>query len=237
MSIPLFVPKPIELMKKTILIYLLLFFSLSIVSAQGRGLYSNKSEYGGYLFANFGPAYILGDTYAPLYEKTILDGNNWESTIGFRQTFPENFGFSVNLGYANYAGEDIKGPPVKKHQDGFYSYSSDVLELTFRAEYTLKFGERFKLHQPHSVYGFFGIGGVSMNVKPNSANALPVVPSAMGAIIPFGVGYRFEMNNFCIGLEGVAKMGFTDDIDGYRPHGTADDNLVNFSLTLGYKIF
>ena len=222
-------------MKKSFLIFTFLAFFVGL-NAQRTGLYSQRQNQGGYLFLSAGPSYLSGDTFGDILKKSMLDGNNWATSFGFRYIFPENFGFSVNLGYANYVGADSN---THHHQDGFYSYVSNIYELTFRGEYTIQFGEKFQLRPPNSVYGFVGIGALGSSVSnPAGVIAVPVIANEIGAVVPVGVGYRYEFRNkLSLGLEASGTMTFSDAVDGYKVKGTANDNLVNFSITIGYKIF
>ena len=224
-------------MKRNLIICtLLVLFSIGI-SAQRRGLISSrKYDTGGYFLFSAGPAYCAADTYGALFDKSILDGNNWSTSLGFKQVFAENFGYRVNVIYGNYIGEDTN---LKYHGTSYntsYSYSSNILELTLRAEYTIKFGPRFRIRNPDSIYGFVGIGGFHTNVT-NPKNQ-PLIQNTIGAILPVGVGYQYEfIDGLTIGAEAGIQYSFSDSLDGYPVIKTYNDILSNFSITIGCKLF
>ncbi len=228
-------------MKKTLILFTLLSLFFHGLNAQRSGLISSQRyDAGGYFIFSAGPAYCSADTYGPLFDKSILNGNNWSTSISFKQVFPENFGYRINLIYGNYTGADTK----TKYHSPFYSYASDILELTFRAEYTLRFGEKFRLQTPNSIYAFLGIGALSANVSnPSVANFTVLktdVPSSISGILPVGFGYQYEFRNgLTIGAEAGIQYAFSDDLDGYNPptNSKFNDVLANFSITIGYKIF
>lgn len=230
-------------MRKSLIIFTLLSICFSGLDAQRRGLITNqKYDAGGYLIFSAGPAYCSADTYGPLFDKSFINGNNWCTSVGFKQIFPQNFGYRVNLIYGNYVGDD--NHISKLPHTPFYSYSSDIMELTFRAEYSIKFGEKFRLQTPHSVYGFIGIGALSTNVtNPSIANITILktdTPSSIAGILPVGIGYQYEFENgFTIGAEAGIQYAFTDELDGYNPptNSKFNDVLANLSITIGFKIF
>ncbi|GEM_PF-6177460 len=234
-------------MKKSIPIFILLALFFSGVNAQRRGLISSqRQDLGGYFFLSAGPSYLYGDTKGPILEKSLLNVNNWSTSLGFNQRLPLNFGYSVNLMYGNYVGDDNNA----KDPHGIpYSYSSNILELTVRAEYCVKFGQRFRFQAPSSVYAFVGIGCFTANVThPDSAiinnnfsKVLnPGITNSSGVILPVGIGYKYEFRNrLTLGAEACIRYAISDYLDGYDPPSSSkfNDILANLSITIGYKIF
>ncbi len=227
-------------MKRILTILTILTVFLLNINAQGRGLISSQRyNSGGYLFFSAGPAYCYTtDTKGDLYtESPFYNGNNWNASLGFKQIFPENFGYRVNLIYGNYVGADTNS----KHHTSFYSFSSNILELTVRAEYTIKFGGEFKFRKPNSIYGFVGLGGFISDVKsvPFGTYVIdPVINSTVAAIIPAGFGYQYEFRNgLTLGAEAGIQYGLSDALDGYIVAKSSNDILANLSFTIGYKIF
>lgn len=210
------------------------------INAQGRGLISSQRyNSGGYLFFSAGPAYCYTtDTKGDFYSQPpFFNGTNLNASLGFKQIFPENFGYRVNLIYGNYVGADTKS---NRHAS-FYSFSSNILELTVRAEYTIKFGGEFRFQKQNSIYGFVGLGGFSSDVKANpfgNYTIEPVVKNSVAAIIPAGFGYQYEFRNgLTLGAEAGIQYGLSDALDGYIVAKSSNDILANISFTIGYKIF
>ena len=184
-------------MKKSIAILILLALYLSSLNAQRRGLISSQRyDTGGYFIFSAGPAYCSADTYGPLIEKSLLNGNNWSTSLAYRNVLPGNFGYRVNIIYGNYVGDDNL---VIKPHNPFYSYSSEIIELTFRVEYTIRFGEKFRVRTPNSIYGFVGIGGISTNVTNPPIASFSILktdtPHTISAILPMGIGYQYDFTN------------------------------------------
>lgn len=235
-------------MKRHLLIYALLILFFTGLDAQRRGLISSQRyDSGGYFIFSVGPAYCSADTYglsdigAFIFDESIVNGKNWCTSLGFKQIFPENFGYRVNLIYGNYTGADSKN---RTPHSPFYSFSSDIMEITFRAEYTIKFGEKFRLQTPNSIYAFIGIGGLSTNVTnpaiPNYTVLKTEVPSTISGILPVGIGYQYDFRSgLTIGAEAGLQYAFSDELDGYNPPGNSrfNDMLAAFTITVGYKIF
>ena len=96
-------------MKRILTILTILTFFLLNINAQGRGLISTQRyNSGGYLVFSAGPAYCYTtDTKGDFYnESPFYNGTNLNVSLGFKQLFPENFGYRVNIIYGNYVGAD-----------------------------------------------------------------------------------------------------------------------------------
>lgn len=226
-------------MKRLLITIVLISLGINLLTAQRRnGLISRRIDTEGFLSLSVGPAYCAGDQFGSIFEKSFLDGNNFSTSLGFRQMFPGNFGYKANFTYGNYFGSD----GLKQHSVGFLSFNSSVLEFTLRGEYApFNFGPRFRRDTPNSIYFFLGGGIASANVTSKSINYPVDVAKTLTAVIPVGFGYQYDFNNgFLVGAEFGWQFAFSDYMDGYHPpipNSKSNDILGNFAITVSYKLF
>jgi len=246
-------------MKRILFSVLLFTLILSGLHAQRRnGLIGHRAESSGSLIISMGPNYCYADPYnskgffGPIANQSILTNN--DITIGFRQTFVDNtgytifgqnftndFGYKAGFSFDNFTGDD------KIYPDRDFSFKSTVLQLTGQAEYSVHFGKRYRRGYPNTIYGFLGVGGLyskadltkgsgghsGYKYAPNGVDFTPV--------IPYGLGYHYNFNKiYYIGAEFKWEFTFSDQIDGFKPpypDSKSNDVFQGFSITFGYKIF
>lgn len=229
-------------MKQILLSIALLLTLIPNIQAYRRyGLIGRRVNSVGSIIVSGGPNYCYGDTYGSPYDKSILNGTNWESAIGFRQDFQGNFGYRANLLFGNFTSSDFPNPRN-------YASATNTIELSGRGEYSYYFGgsDRYRTPNQHMVYGFVGLGVLSCNVifpshasTPNHA-VMKTRSNFFAPIIPFGMGYSFAINDdFSIGTEIGWKYALSDYLDGYHPvpYSKSNDVLGGVTFTLTYRIF
>ena len=228
-------------MKKYLFILLLISLFTTELSAQRRnGLIARRIDSDGVLSFSVGPAYLYGDPFGNVYDKSFLNGTNFSTSLSFRQMFVGNFGYRASLIYGNYVGSDLA---TREHTVGYLSFNSSILELTMRGEYKLfSFGgNRFSRDTPNSIYLFLGGGLASTNVTNPPGSAPLDVAQTTALVMPLGFYYEYALTpNFMIGAEFGWQLGFSDYLDGYHPpvpNSKSDDVLGNFHITVSYRIF
>lgn len=247
-------------MKRLLLSVLLFTFILSGLHAQRRnGLIGHRSESAGSLIISIGPNYCYADPFnskgfwGPIANQSILTNN--DITIGFRQTFVDNtgytifgqnfrndFGYKAGFSFDNFTGDD------KIYPQRDYSFTSTVLQLTGQAEYSMHFAQSRRSRSfPHTVYGFLGVGVLNSYAKlyrgSDGHGGYQYPPNGMDItpVIPYGFGYNYNfMRYYYVGAEFKWEFTFSDKIDGFKPpypDSKSNDVLQGFFLTFGYKIF
>ncbi len=233
-------------------ILLISLISMNVHAQRSNGLIGSSINSTGSLIFSLGPAYCFGDTYAPVLNSSIFDGHNFQGTLGFQQSIgKKGFGYRAQIHYLNFTGHDIPTPPGESikgrvHSKGFENFVSNTFEVTVREEYSLEFGAKYKRVKPHEVYGFLGLGALlsqvsfpPVNGQINYIGKTPI----FGLFIPFGVGYKYQLNpKISIGVEITPQIVFTDYVDGYVGSHIDDllivnDNIGSLSFTFYYKLY
>jgi len=217
-----------------LLLCMLLFQQLQAIHRNGLILHRHKTS--GEFTASFGPAYCYSDAAGSLFKQTLVQGyHNYSAGLGFRNSFPSNFGYKMTLQYGDYSGAD-KNRNV--HKEGYYSYNSKTLELSVRGEYSVHFGLKYDKNTPNTLYGFAGLGVLQSSItfpvdspqgKPNNTSGVALM----------GGGYRYSLTDqVAIGAELEFHYSSNDYVDGYHPlTSKRNDVLVGVSFTLAYRIF
>ena len=230
-------------------------FSFSVLLAQrsgGRGLVDRSQESEKYLVISFGPEYCYSDEQGTVSKQISLNNNDF--SIGFRKIFASNFGYKFAFNYSNFSGNDDDSKYVRR-----YSYTSNVMQLSFQAEYSLDIGRKhYNRPTPNSIYGFTG-GGIlrstaDLNINGDyrgnyiyrTKSVTPFQQSGYAPLVLVGLGYRYNLNNnFVIGGEINCRFPFSDYIDGFKPptHETvngkttvskSNDVMGGISFTVSY---
>jgi len=200
--------------------------NLSIVVARGSD----------FLFAD--PGNSKTSVFGPIFNQSIL--SNGEFSVGLKRVLPGNFSFKADLSYSHYTGTDSLSPLSYRA----YSFTSDNIKLRLRAEYSIYIGDEYSLYRTSSIYPFIGIGVMSSSSKLSYStpprSTYKYKPSDLSLIIPFGIGYKYDMDqNFSIGAEFKYEFSTSDYLDGYKPpqpQSTSNDFIFGVSLVLTYKI-
>ena len=241
-------------MRRIILAAFLLVFIFSGLQAQRRnGLIGHRTEQAGLLTFSVGPAYCFDDPYASEFNSSIFNGHDFQIALGFQHSIGEDgFGYRAQLHYLNFTGEDIPtaiGEDNKNrvHSMGFESYVANVFELTGRGEYSIEFGSKYRRAKPSTVYGFVGLGAFlsTATFPPVTGQDVYIgkLTPSFGIFIPFGVGYKYQLNSqISIGAEVAPQVVFSDYVDGYKGSHipgvpVVNDNIGSLSFTFYYQLF
>lgn len=230
-------------MKKILVsVFLVLLIQQGVEAQRRNGLIGHRRENSGLFTFAFGPAYCFDDPFGSEFSKSVLDGQNFHTALGYQHFFANSdIGYRAQLHYARFTGEDTS---IKSHQANtwFYAYESNVFEFSARAEYNLTFGKKFRRSIPNTIYGFLGAGVLSSNPKFYSDAPGKQGPH-IAAFIPFGVGYKYQFTpQISMGAELGEQIVFSDFVDGYEGSHipgvrVVNDNIGAFSVTFYYKLF
>lgn len=224
-------------MRHIILFTLLITILIPDMKAYRRyGLIGKRIKSEGSIVFNNGPSYCYGETYGLPTKRSVFNRTNFETSLGFRQYFPGNFGYKADFFYGNYTSQD--GSNNAKRD---YGSITNTFGLSARAEYAYYFGGNYRYRTPnqHSVYGFLGFGVINCSISPYNTKRDPI-PHSVEPILPFGLGYNFAINDdLLIGLEVGWKYSFSDYIDGYHSpiYSKYNDVIGGISLNVAYRIF
>lgn len=241
-------------MKRLLISVLIVMFFVTGLSAQwGRGLYDRRAETHNYLTTSFGPAYCYSDAQGSVINQISL--NNYNASIGYRRLYASNFGYKASFDYSAFSGTD-KGS--KYGTTGRqYMYNSNVMQVSFLAEYTVRIGANtYNNVSTNALYGFVGAGVLRSDANLRNINNQPytVIPHYeymkvnYAPVIPFGLGYQYYVNNsFLIGFEVFGRYPLSDFIDGYKPPmvittdgkksmSKSNDVMGGVSLTISYLL-
>jgi len=213
-----------------------LLISLHLCAVHRNGLIMRRHRTTGELTASFGPSYCYSDAAGSLFRQTLVQGyHNYNASLGFRHSFPSNFGYRASLYYGDYSGAD---KTHNEHKDGYYSYNSKILEFSVRGEYSIHFGLKYDKNTPNTLYGFAGLGVLNSAVKFPVGSPQGRANNISGVGI-LGGGYRYYLTDqVSIGTELEFHYSSNDYVDGYHPITSKNnDVLVGVSFTLAYKIF
>lgn len=215
---------------------LVLLIPIGLEAQRRNGIISRRNTSNGSITFSTGPAYCFGDPFGSPFEKSILDGTNWEAALGFRHMFENNFGYKATLHYKNYSGSDGNVP---KPHTGYYSYNSTVFEFTASGQYAYYFGRKYSRSKPNSVRGFLGLG--ILNSMVTFPRKIGKTTPTYALVAPFGVAYQYDIrnSNFSFGAEFGWQYVFSDWVDGYSPNPSSRSNdvLTSFKATVAYRIF
>jgi hypothetical protein len=175
----------------------------------------------------------------PLLNQSPLQ--NWDVSIGFRQKFHTNLGYKVGLSVDNFTGKDITN-----RVRGFYSFQSNLIQLTVQGEYSINFETDCYCKDPNYLYGFAGTGIMASNANLDTSKGyiLSTYKYKKNDIAPvffLGVGYLYHISNkLAIGADYKIEYPFSDFIDGFKPPfptSTFNDLMQGFSVSLNLKLF
>lgn len=227
-------------MKKILLLSLILIIFITELDAQRRnGRISRRQSSVGTVVASFGPSYCFGDAQDSPFDKSFINGTNADFSIGFRQKFANNLAYKTTLSYGNYTGTEnsylIRG----------FDFNSQIFNFSLRGEYGYGFStKRFHIFKEHYVFGYVGSGILSTKSTHNfnSSRSVDVRVTDITAVIPYGFGYHYDLNNnFILGAEVSWQFPLSDYLDGIHPTpinaSKSNDVLFGISFTVAYKIF
>ena len=230
-------------MKKTFIISLLFLLILPSLEAQRRnGLIGRRSTSVSSLIFSAGPEYLYGDTQGSIFNKSNYSGvHNYNISLGFRQTFANNFGYKASLNFGNQVGDDVGSKMFGRA----YSFESQIIEALICGEYSIKWGGRYRRSIPNTVYGFLGAGVLNSNI-PNhtllgsASTGTLFVTNAIAPVIPFGFGYQYQLTDeFSLGAEIGWKYVISDFVDGIKPpagNSKSNDVIGGLSITIAYRL-
>lgn len=222
-------------MKKLILSVFIVLLIFSEVDAQRRnGLIRRRVDNSGSVILSLGPSFAFTDTHG----SPLMYLNQGNISLGFRYKFPGSWSVKGNLGIYHFSGDD--GDYVRN-----YDFTSTMYLFSTQAEYSYTFGRRYGRSKPNTVYGFLGTGVMyaesNLNRNGNANNLYTYKPSVIVPVIPYGVGYQYDINSaFFIGAELNFGYLFTDYLDGFKPpspSSSSNDVFEGLSLTIGYRIW
>lgn len=186
-----------------------------------------------------GLGYCVGDAFASPFSKSVLDGTNYDFSIGFRHIVLKNIGYRIKLQCGNYASDDGID---KHHSVGLYRSKTNLVELSLRGEYIVQLGSKSQCQNRSSIYFFLGGGGIMGKVSyPDEAYKGFFDFNA--GVLMFGLGYACNLNKyFSVGIELATQYSLTDKVDGYpltiKPNTAISyDVMNNIAFTFGCRIF
>jgi hypothetical protein len=239
-------------MRRLLFTVFIVMFALSGLQAlPRRGLVRNqRNGQAGSLFFSFGPNFCFADPdcskgfLGPIANQGLLE--NEEVSLGYTQDFTENLSLRGMLSYDNFTGSDITS--ARK-----YSFKTSAFQFEAIGEYSYHFSlaRRYRNNTPNSIYGFLGIGAMSIDAKlnrpmiggvyPYDSWGYVFKPKSIAPVIPYGFGYSYQMSpEFSMGLEFIWRYTFSDQLDGFKPplpSSVSNDVLQGISITMAYKIF
>jgi len=200
---------------------------------------TKSNENFGSIIMSVGVGYYNSDALAFLFNKYAVNGCNYDFSIGFRHHFSHNFAYRVVLENSNYAiNKGVETPTGA----GLFHSTTNLLELTARGEYTIKFGSQYQSFKRNSIYSFVG-GGVLVGDVVSEHENSSVYPDFRAGILLVGLGYSYNINsNIYIGTELTTHYALINKI-GANPliakqgDTTCNDAVSCFTLMLGVRIF
>jgi len=156
--------------------------------------------------------------------------------------------FNSVLGFGNGTDEDSRN-------DRGRSYKTMLLEFSLQGEYYFLAEERryksaamfnrrgmLNNYMSFGAYGFAGIGGVYSRanvIVPDPAPYDKVKNNNIGAVIPFGIGLKYIIDDrWLINSELGYRISFTDYIEGYKQTQDSKHYDVYYFLnvSVGYHL-
>ena len=179
---------------------ILLFFSLSELFAQ-------SSELGVFV----GGSNYSGDLNSDVYTVKFI-----HPAVGliYRHNWNPHYSFKSNVYYGTVSAYDVKS------SDANLSFESTLIEGSAQIEFNFFPYEIGSIDlSPATPYVFTGLAGFYFNPKSENGAALQPVQtegvkySLIQVAIPMGMGLKFLLGNFTLGLEAGARKTFTDYLD------------------------
>lgn len=225
---------------RTPYLYLLLFiFSFSIAKSQNtfRGL---RTPYSSWEIGVFGgESYYLGEV-----NQTHFVPFNLAFGPIVRYNYDQRLSFKAALKMGTIEGDDSKSSSTF-NQDRNFAFTSELIEISGLME--LNFFPFSALDDKAyivSPYGFIGLAYLNHNPQANfngikiSTNNLATEGNTYSKhlmTIPMGLGIKFRMNRFGLGINWGIRKTFTDYLDDvstfYLPanssSGSAQQNIAN----------
>ena len=242
-------------MKRSILIFLILFFAIPLSYSQLWKMRRWEAV------AGAGPSFLFGDIGGFRRTENLLGIKdlsylqtryNINANIKYRTSRTSNL--RLSLTYGQLHGTDERG----SNEGRPFEVSTNLFEpaligeyyfIKNRAESSYLFVKRrgrfiWTLLKSLDFYGFAGIGGVSYNVTPNEAQSEEMAKydmpdSGFDFTIPGGVGATLVYTpNINFGVELGGRYVFSDWIDGYHKeqYSKANDVYYFLNFTVTYKL-
>lgn len=218
----------------------ILFFCFIFTSIQ---IFAQHSEFG----INAGAAFYKGDL-SHTFPGTIKEANP-AFGVFIRSNPSDYISYKLMFNYATVAGRDkhaIEDDLLKRD----LSFRSNIFELGLQLEYNIGGYQPYALSSPTAPYVFLGISGFKFNPQTRYQNdwvnlrplqTEGVKYSTYSVAIPFGVGYKYALNDhWNLGAELGFRPTFTDYLDDVSKTYLSIDELKNnggdVAAALGNKI-
>lgn len=226
-----------NLLRALVLLWGLGFISLSVNAQRSNRSFSQRDYSEGYVFLKGGPAYCFGDAFGSPFAKNLLMGENYSTSLGFRNKLSDYLAVSFQADFARYTNSDSE---LRSHSIGFYSSESKVYKGIFRTELHLPINKRFRYNDRNNIYFFAGLGG-AYGILHYPEGAYVGVPEVSSAIIPVGFGYTYAFSEIVsLGIEFSCEITHSDYFDGYISTNNGrsyNDLFVSSLICLSFKIF
>jgi hypothetical protein len=237
-------------MKRSILVILIICLAFPVSNAQLWKMKRWEAQ------AGTGPSFLFGDIGGFTHSSNILGLRdlsfmqtrfNINGNLKFRIT--RDINVRLNLTYGMFHASDIRG----SNEERSFEASTNFFEPAVIGEYYfiknyaensymfLKQKQSFTLDLFKSLdfYAFAGFGGLSYNVKGNTAlEAKGMVSSGFTEVIPAGLGTTLVFSpNLNFGIEVGGRYTFSDLLDGYTSqYSRANDVYYFLNFTVTYKL-
>jgi hypothetical protein len=196
-----------------------------------------------------GTAHYFGDIGGAQTEDNLfgikdieIKGTRPSIYLGARYKITPNIAVKANFIYGFLAGSD----EGSLNNDRNYAFSTGIFEPSVQAEYSIISEEQkyrssamynrrgmMNNYSKFNVYGFAGIGGLFLSVKPNeemegSVNYDPSHPT-IGLAFPMGIGAKFVLSgSWSVGGELGGRFTTSDYLDGYTTQWSKHNDVYYF---------
>lgn len=190
---------------------------------------------------SFGQTMFLGD---------VMEDSKTNNKY-LKQQFNPNFGLQVTRQLSHSVGLRASGaytmiksgPSNEKYESSlpsaFVNFETTVLEGALEGVYTFGNISHLKRNKKFHMFVSLGIGMFKFDGELTDDSTSVVLKETGGVseiMVPFGIGFKYQIKKFDIGLSYDYRKTFTDKVDGVKKELSEYDTYSFIRLNLNYSI-
>ncbi len=164
-----------------------------------------------------------------------------------RYHFSPKFDLKASFNYGQYEGTDLN---FEERANRGFSFESTLIDFTLGAEWNLLgvniYENQKRFASNFTPYLHLGVGANLADATiSTTAEGRPLDPQdltreypSLSMVVPMGLGIRYSLDKFVVGIEGTLTAGLNDYLDGISRSANQTDNdwYTSVGITVAYRI-
>lgn len=190
---------------------------------------------------SFGQTIFLGDVLKDSKNNEAYKNLPFSPNFGLQVTrqLSHSVGLRASGSYATFQA----GPSNEKYESSLpaaiVNFESTVLEGALEGVYTFGNISHLKRNKKFHLFVTLGIGVFQFEGELTQDSTDVLLKNTGGVseiMVPFGIGFKYQIKKFDLGLSYDYRKTFTDKVDGVKKELSEYDNYSYIRLNLNYSI-